>query len=85
LPVLEVGDGVFEATTSGDTHLAVTTSTRKIVDYLAEEFRAEGIDLRKDKQALQRLTEAAEKAKLNCLASPKRKSTYRLLPPPGWS
>ncbi|MFM7425408.1 MAG: molecular chaperone DnaK, partial [Elainella sp.] len=64
--VLEVGDGVFEVlSTSGDTHLGGDDFDKKIVDYLAEEFRkSEGIDLRKDKQALQRLTEAAEKAKI---------------------
>lgn len=64
--VLEVGDGVFEVlATSGDTHLGGDDFDKKIVDYLAEDFRrAEGIDLRKDKQALQRLTEAAEKAKI---------------------
>lgn len=64
--VLEVGDGVFEVlATSGDTHLGGDDFDKKIVDYLAEEFRkVEGIDLRQDKQALQRLTEAAEKAKI---------------------
>ncbi|MBW4663138.1 MAG: molecular chaperone DnaK [Chroococcus sp. CMT-3BRIN-NPC107] len=64
--VLEVGDGVFEVlATSGDTHLGGDDFDKKIVDYLADEFRrSEGIDLRKDKQALQRLTEAAEKAKI---------------------
>ena len=64
--ILEVGDGVFEVlATSGDTHLGGDDFDKKIVDYLAEEFRRnEGIDLRKDKQALQRLTEAAEKAKI---------------------
>jgi len=64
--ILEVGDGVFEVlSTSGDTHLGGDDFDKKIVDYMAEEFRkAEGIDLRKDKQALQRLTEAAEKAKM---------------------
>ena len=64
--VLEVGDGVFEVlATSGDTHLGGDDFDKKIVDFLAEEFRrTEGIDLRKDKQALQRLTEAAEKAKI---------------------
>lgn len=64
--VLEVGDGVFEVlATSGDTHLGGDDFDKKIVDYLAEDFKAkEGIDLRKDKQALQRLTEAAEKAKI---------------------
>jgi molecular chaperone DnaK len=64
--VLEVGEGVFEVlATSGDTHLGGDDFDKKIVDFLAGEFRnAEGIDLRKDKQALQRLTEAAEKAKI---------------------
>lgn len=64
--ILEVGDGVFEVlATSGDTHLGGDDFDKKIVDYLADEFRrAEGIDLRRDKQALQRLTEAAEKAKI---------------------
>ena len=64
--VLEVGDGVFEVlATSGDTHLGGDDFDKKIVDFLAEEFqRNEGIDLRKDSQALQRLTEAAEKAKI---------------------
>jgi molecular chaperone DnaK len=64
--ILEVGEGVFEVlATSGDTHLGGDDFDKKIVDFLAEEFnRNEGIDLRKDKQALQRLTEAAEKAKI---------------------
>ncbi len=64
--ILEVGDGVFEVlSTSGDTHLGGDDFDKKIVDYLAEEFqKQEGLDLRKDKQALQRLTEAAEKAKI---------------------
>lgn len=64
--VLEVGDGVFEVkSTSGDTHLGGDDYDRRIVDWVAEEFqREEGIDLRKDKQALQRLLEAAEKAKI---------------------
>lgn len=63
--ILEVGDGVFEVlATSGDTHLGGDDFDKKIVDYLAEEFqKMEGVDLRKDKQALQRLTEASEKAK----------------------
>ncbi|WP_017655708.1 molecular chaperone DnaK [Fortiea contorta] len=64
--ILEVGDGVFEVlATSGDTHLGGDDFDKKIVDFLAEKFKKdEGIDLRKDKQALQRLTEAAEKAKI---------------------
>ncbi|GAB4844745.1 70-kilodalton heat shock protein [Ancistrocladus abbreviatus] len=64
--VLEVGDGVFEVlSTSGDTHLGGDDFDKGIVDWLADNFRKdEGIDLRKDRQALQRLTEAAEKAKI---------------------
>ncbi|MBD2511944.1 molecular chaperone DnaK [Nostoc muscorum FACHB-395] len=64
--ILEVGEGVFEVkATSGDTHLGGDDFDKKIVDYVANDFQHhEGIDLRKDKQALQRLTEAAEKAKI---------------------
>lgn len=64
--VLEVGEGVFEVlSTYGDTHLGGDDFDKKIVDYLADTFKGnEGIDLRKDRQALQRLTEAAEKAKI---------------------
>ncbi|KAK4605345.1 hypothetical protein RGQ29_013423 [Quercus rubra] len=64
--VLEVGDGVFEVlSTSGDTHLGGDDFDKRIVDWLAASFkRDEGIDLLKDKQALQRLTETAEKAKM---------------------
>ncbi|MYK06766.1 MAG: molecular chaperone DnaK [Synechococcus sp. SB0670_bin_20] len=64
--VLEVGDGVFEVlATSGDTHLGGDDFDKVIVDHLANTFKSEeGIDLRQDKQALQRLTEAAEKAKI---------------------
>merc|ERR1711971_1234718 len=63
--VLEVGDGVCEVlSTNGDTHLGGDDFDKKIVDWLADNFeKAEGIALLKDKQALQRLTEAAEKAK----------------------
>jgi molecular chaperone DnaK len=64
--VLEVGDGVFQVkSTSGDTQLGGVDFDRKIVDWLAEQFLAtENIDLRKERQSLQRLTEAAEKAKI---------------------
>ncbi len=64
--VLEIGDGVFEVkSTNGDTHLGGEDFDNRIIDYLAEEFRKEqGIDLRGDKLALQRLKEAAEKAKI---------------------
>lgn len=57
---------MFEVlSTSGDTHLGGDDFDRRIVDYLADDFQKnEGIDLRKDRQALQRLTEAAEKAKM---------------------
>lgn len=64
--ILEIGDGVFEVkATSGDTQLGGNDFDKKIVDWLADEFlQTEGIDLRRDRQALQRLTEAAEKAKI---------------------
>lgn len=64
--VLEVGEGVFEVkSTAGDTHLGGDDFDERIVDYLASKFKAEtGIDLRQDKQALQRLREASEKAKV---------------------
>ncbi len=64
--ILDVGDGVFEVrSTAGDTQLGGADFDQKIVTWLAEEFlEQEGIDLRKDRQALQRLTEAAEKAKI---------------------
>jgi molecular chaperone DnaK len=64
--VLEVGEGVFEVkATNGDTHLGGDDYDRRLVDYVADEFKKEnGIDLRNDRQALQRLTEAAEKAKI---------------------
>ena len=64
--ILEIGDGVFEVkSTNGDTFLGGEDFDNRVVDYLAEEFKKEnGIDLRKDKLALQRLKEAAEKAKI---------------------
>ncbi len=64
--ILEVGDGVFEVkATNGDTHLGGDDYDRRLVDHLVSEFRKEqGIDLSTDKQAMQRLTEAAEKAKI---------------------
>ncbi len=64
--ILEVGDGVFEVkSTSGDTHLGGDNFDKAIVNWMSEEFKKDfGIDLRNDKQALQRLTEAAEKAKM---------------------
>ncbi len=64
--VLDVGDGVFEVkSTNGDTHLGGDDYDRRIVDWLADEFKkANGIDLKTDRQALQRLTEASERAKI---------------------
>ena len=68
--ILEVGDGVFEVkATSGDTHLGGDDFDKALVDWLADDFKKmNGIDLRLDKQALQRLTEAAEKAKIELSA-----------------
>ena len=68
--LLDVGDGVFEVkSTSGDTQLGGNDFDRKVVDWLAEQFlEAEGVDLRRDRQALQRLMEAAEKAKIELSA-----------------
>jgi len=65
ISVLEIGDGVFEVrSTNGDTHLGGDDFDQKVIDWLADEFKKqEGIDLRKDPMALQRLKEAAEKAK----------------------
>ena len=64
--VLDVGDGVFEVkSTNGDTHLGGDDYDRRVVEWLAEEFKkSNGIDLKSDRQALQRLTEAAERAKI---------------------
>jgi molecular chaperone DnaK len=69
--ILEVGDGVFEVkATNGDTHLGGEDFDLRIVDYLADEFKKDqGIDLRKDTMALQRLKEAAEKAKMELSSS----------------
>jgi molecular chaperone DnaK len=66
ISILELGEGVFEVkSTNGDTHLGGDNFDQRVVDYLADEFRRqEGIDLRKDPMALQRLREAAEKAKM---------------------
>ena len=69
--VLELGDGVFEVkSTDGDTHLGGDDFDQRIIDWLADEFKSdEGIDLRKDPMALQRLKEAAEKAKIELSSS----------------
>jgi molecular chaperone DnaK len=66
ISILEIGQGVFEVkATNGDTHLGGDDFDQRVIDWIAEEFRKEhGIDLRKDRMALQRLKEAAEKAKI---------------------
>jgi molecular chaperone DnaK len=71
ISVLELGDGVFEVkSTNGDTHLGGDDFDQVIIDWLAEEFKKdEGLDLRKDPMALQRLKEAAEKAKVELSSS----------------
>ena len=71
ISVLEVGDGVFEVlSTNGDTHLGGDDFDQKLIDWMAEDFQSkEGIDLRKDKTALQRLKDAAEKAKIELSSS----------------
>jgi len=71
ISILEIGDGVFEVkSTNGDTHLGGEDFDLRILDYLADEFRKDqGIDLRSDKMALQRLKEAAEKAKMELSGS----------------
>ncbi len=71
ISVLEIGDGVFEVkSTNGDTFLGGEDFDQKIIDYLADEFKKEqGIDLRSDRLALQRLKEAAEKAKIELSSS----------------
>jgi len=69
--ILEIGDGVFEVkSTNGDTHLGGEDFDLRVIDYLADEFkRDQGIDIRSDKMALQRLKEAAEKAKMELSTS----------------
>ncbi len=71
ISILEIGDGVFEVkSTNGDTHLGGEDFDLKIIDYLADEFKKDnGIDLRSDKLALQRLKEAAEKSKIELSSS----------------
>jgi molecular chaperone DnaK len=71
ISILELGDGVFEVkSTNGDTHLGGEDFDQRIIDYLAAEFkRDQGIDIRSDKMALQRLKEAAEKAKMELSTS----------------
>jgi molecular chaperone DnaK len=71
ISILEIGEGVFEVkATNGDTHLGGEDFDLRVVDYLADEFKKDqGIDLRNDKMALQRLKEAAEKAKMELSSS----------------
>lgn len=71
ISILEIGDGVFEVkSTNGDTHLGGEDFDLRLIDYLADEFQKDqGIDLRNDKMALQRLKEAAEKAKMELSSS----------------
>ncbi len=71
ISILEIGEGVFEVkSTNGDTHLGGEDFDQRIIDWLADEFKKEyGIDLREDKMALQRLKEAAEKAKMELSSS----------------
>jgi molecular chaperone DnaK len=71
ISILQLGDGVFEVkSTNGDTHLGGDDFDQRLIDYLADEFKKqEGIDLRKDAMALQRLKEAAEKAKIELSSS----------------
>lgn len=71
ISILELGEGVFEVkATNGDTHLGGDDFDARIVDFIAEEFKKEhGVDLRADKQALQRVRDAAEKAKIELSAS----------------
>jgi hypothetical protein len=71
ISILEIGEGVFEVkSTNGDTHLGGEDFDQRVMDYLADEFKKDqGIDLRNDKMALQRLKEAAEKAKIELSSS----------------
>jgi molecular chaperone DnaK len=79
ISILEIGDGVFEVkATNGDTFLGGDDFDQRIISYLADEFKKEqGIDLRKDKLALQRLKEAAEKAKIELSSATRPRSTCR--------
>src|SRR6201984_2433215 len=83
ISVLEIGDGVFEVkSTNGDTFLGGEDFDKNIIDYLAAEFRKEqGIDLRNDRLALQRLKEAAEKAKIELSSSVQTAVNFPFIPP----
>ena len=81
--VLEIGDGVFEVkSTNGDTFLGGEDFDQRVVNFLADEFKKEnGIDLRADRLALQRLKDAAEKAKIELVPRSRPKSTCPSSPP----
>jgi molecular chaperone DnaK len=81
--ILEIGDGVFEVkSTNGDTFLGGEDFDMRLVDYLATEFKKDqGIDLKNDKLALQRLKEAAEKAKIELSSRRRPRSTCPSSPP----
>jgi molecular chaperone DnaK len=83
ISILEIGDGVFEVkSTNGDTFLGGEDFDLRVIDYLADEFRKDqGIDLRKDKLALQRLKEAAEKAKIELSSSKETEVNLPSSPP----
>ncbi len=83
ISILDVGDGVFEVlSTNGDTHLGGDDWDQRVIDFLAEEFRKkEGINIRKDPMALQRLKEAAEKAKIELSTMRRRPSICPSSPP----
>ena len=82
ISILEIGEGVFEVkATNGDTHLGGDDFDQRIMDWIADEFKKEhGIDLRKDRMALQRLKEAAEKAKCELSTTCRPRSTCRSSP-----
>ena len=86
ISVLELGDGVFEVkSTNGDTHLGGDDFDKVIMDWLADEFKKdEAIDLRKDPMALQRLKEAAEKAKVELSSSSRNRDQPSLYHSSGW-
>ena len=83
ISILELGDGVFEVkATNGDTHLGGDDFDQRVIDWLLAEFKKDqGIDLSKDQQALQRLKEAAERAKIELAPRPRRRSTCPTSPP----
>ena len=83
ISILEIGEGVFEVkATNGDTHLGGDDFDQRVIDWIADEFKKEhGIDLRKDRMALQRLKEAAEKAKIELVDRSRPRSTCPSSPP----